>query len=543
MSGVWRGRGVIVAVVALVVATSGMSWTWSSDAFATRAGTAREERSSSSIGVGILDPVAIAPPLVQETEGAQISRLVFEKLTAIDENLRVVPAAASSWELSTDGRVYTFHLRPDGSFSNGDPVTAADFVLGFARAADPDLAAPLAGEGKEIVGWDDTLAAGADGHTGNTVPSGVRAVDDLTLEVATNEPFVFLPEILAADLFAPVPHKLFANGEPDGFADLPIGNGPYALLEPWDHGHGVSLGRNPHWQGSPSGATTIEFRTFANLRTAYREVLAGALDISAVPSPQVESARDTFGARFVSQPIGAVTYVGLPTQSEAFRSRSLRRALSRAIDRRAIAERLYGGKTQPGNDLVPPVSPASSRGGCPDCRYDLGGAKKLLRGTGTTERSVTLLYGDDGVSRGPAEAIANSWRQNLGIDVKLESHEFSDLVQLIYSPDAHDPYLLGWAWDYPSALSFVGPMLGTGGDGNTFGYSDPDVDALLAQAAAAPTVEAATSPLQQVQERAARAMPYIPVVFSAVNLVHSKRVGHVTVNEFGAYVLERVVPA
>jgi ABC-type transport system substrate-binding protein len=190
----------------------------------------------SRFSISISEPAAIDPAMAQEVEGAQVTRLLFQTLVALDPELALVPGAASSWSVADDGVTWTFELRPDATFSDGSAVDAGDFVFAFARSADPDLAAPAAYQGLPIAGWGDVLGAEPSGTVGDVPVSGVRAVDEDTLEIVTAEPFSLLPKLLTYPVFAPVPTELFDDsGASATFADAPVGNGPYMMAEPWQH--------------------------------------------------------------------------------------------------------------------------------------------------------------------------------------------------------------------------------------------------------------------------------------------------------------------
>ena len=197
---------------------------------------------ANSFSVSISEPAAIDPALSQEVEGAQVTRLLFTTLTTLDAELDLQPGVASAWSLADDGVTWTFELDPASTFSDGSTVDAADFVYAFARAADPDLAAPASYQGSQIVGWDDVMLGDASGAVGDVEVSGVTALDEHTLQIETIAPFSLLPMLMTYPVFAPVPSEMAGDADAEAaFAEQPIGNGPYLMTEPWQHNESITL--------------------------------------------------------------------------------------------------------------------------------------------------------------------------------------------------------------------------------------------------------------------------------------------------------------
>ncbi len=492
------------------------------------------EAAGGSFSVGLPEPVGIEPVTMADLYGYQVMRLVFDGLTEISEDLEVVPAMAQSWDVNEDNTVFTFHLRDDVRFSNGRPVTAQDFVFGWNRVADPESAANVAYHGLPIKGWGEVMEGAAEAI------EGVQAVDDQTLEITTAQPFVLLPMVLAHPVFSPIPEEEVG----EGFSDQPVGNGPYMMDGPWQHNQGMTLVRNPEYYAEPGVADSIEVLIYSEFETTFRDTQAGNLDIAydAVPPEEIESAQAEFGDRLLVVPVGALDYLGLPVQHAPFDNVDIRRALSMAIDREAIAESIYQGTRVPARSMVPSLAPAGVEDACPYCVFDPEEAKALLDSAGGIPGGSVKLYyptGDEAAEQA-LQAAANGWGTHLGVEVEFQGMEFSPFVDLLYEGITDGMHAIGWIWDYPSAYSFLSPLLESTSGDNLVGYASPEFDALLQEVRTAETIEAGYPALEEAQRLEGEELPIIPLHFTTSRTAYSERVTNVTVDALGTIYLERV---
>jgi ABC-type transport system substrate-binding protein len=484
---------------------------------------------------GIVEPTGIDPGLTADTYGFHVNRVVFDGLTDISPELEVVGAVAESWT-TTDNMTWVFHLRDDSYFSDGRAVTAADFVFGWNRAADPDNASPVAYHGLPIAGWAEVM----DG-TAETI-SGVRAIDDLTLEVTTSQPFGLLPKVLAHGIFSPVPAEYLDTAEKAAaFGDQPIGNGPYALAGPWEHNVGISLVRN-QYHSTPGGADRIEVRIYSDNEAMFRDVQGGNLDIGyqAVTPGLLSTAQSEFGDRLLQVPVGAVTYLTFPVQAEPYDNPDLRRALSMAIDREAIVDRIWSGTVVTASGLVPPQAEGAVSDGCPFCELNTTEALELYQSSGGLPDDRTKIYYEPSLAQGDVEAIANNWRTNLGVETELIAMEFDPLVELLYSGWSDGLVAIGWIWDYPSAYSFLSPLLESTSGDNTGLWANEGFDSLMEQARTAPDETAGIPFLEEAQRIFGDEMPLLPLYFATDLSVYSDRVSNVLETAHGFVYLELV---
>jgi ABC-type transport system substrate-binding protein len=246
------------------------------------------------------------------------------------------------------------------------------------------------------------------------------------------------------------------------------------MLSPWEHNERITVERNTRFHGTPGIVEQIEIRIYSDTETSYREFRADNLDIARlVPAEHIAEARE-LGDRFLSTPIAALTYIGFPTALAPFDDVDLRRALSLAIDREAISERVYQGAFAPANGVVPSAAPGALSETCEYCVFDAERAKELFEKAGGASGDTYVLYdiSDDGQEF--LEPIINSWRDVLGVEVEVRSFEFAQYLEET-APDALEgPFELGWVWDYPSGYSILSPLFRSDSGTNNLGWANED---------------------------------------------------------------------
>lgn len=498
-----------------------------------------------SFSVSISEPSSIDPALNADIEGGQITRLLVETLVTLTPDLQLAPGVATEWSLGDDGVTWTFLLNPDAAYSDGRPVVAADFEFAFARSADPDLAAVPSYQGLPIAGWADVLEGEPSGSVGDVPVSGVAAVDDHTLTVTTDGPFALLPKVLTYPIFAPLPADFVDTEElAAAFLDQPIGNGPYMMAEPWQHNEGITVVRNPHYAGTPGRADSIEFRIYGDALTAYKDFEANAVDIArTIPPEAIAPAREAYPDTFVVTHAALLSYIGFPSNVAPFDNPDIRLAFSLAIDREAIADRVYEGTASPATGMVPSLAPGALDGVCDACNYDPERAKDLFEGAGGVPGNSIVVYNisDDGTAS--LDPILNSWRELFGIEIEVRSFEFGQFLDETAPGKPIGPFELSWVWDYPSGYSFLSPLFESTSGVNNFGYADAEFDETMRLAREAADEEAGLPYLAEGQRIVEADMPLAPVTFSDDVGVHSARITNVVVDAGALWRLELVAPA
>ncbi|MBV9582009.1 MAG: peptide ABC transporter substrate-binding protein [Chloroflexi bacterium] len=439
------------------------------------------------------EPTSLDPSHASSAAAADgaVVRQVFEPLLRFDEHLVPQPAAASSYEVSLDGTLVTFHLRPDGRWSDGQPVTAADFEYAWKRLLDPSLDseyAPLFVDAG-IVGADDYNA----GKVATADHVGINALDDLTLQVRLNQPFGALPDLAALWVAAPLrPDIVDAN--PDSWATDPatyIGNGPFKVTD-WVHQDHLTLVPNPQYTAHLGWPTpTITRATIlmhSNPETDFNAYTSGsAPDWVDVPDADVNQVLNEEALATQSQRSNALTtfWVQINTAHPPLDDARVRRALSRAVDRTALVHDLTAGLGLPTTSVVPPGMPGFQDGLGQDLAFDASAARGLLSqaGFGADQPLPTLqfLYPESPANARRALFLQAQWTVNLGIDVELNPLD-ADAYQQAIDAGNYDLAFGGWTADYPDPQDWFGLVFGCNGAFNTFAYCDTSVDELVARA-------------------------------------------------------------
>jgi oligopeptide transport system substrate-binding protein len=495
--------------------------------------------------MAITEPTAIDPYRVQEVEGIGITKLVFVGLLQIDTSHRLVPAVARSWKCDTEGRIWTFHLRTDVRFSNGEQVDATSFVRGVNRALDPAAATETAYHLAGIRGFAEVIS-GAAGKL-----AGLRADDQWTLVVELSEVDFEFDKKTVQPVFSPVPSVAGPAINP-AYNDQPIGNGPYLMAEPWRHHKSITLRRNPGWFGTPPASEEIHIEILGQVNSAqdeYSGFLDGRYDYARVPGELVVQARTRFqpGGGFLEYDLPGLHYL-IPFCHQGPMARLAgRRAVSAAIDRDRIAEELFFNSRRPAQSLVSPwFSDVYVHGlGAPYTNFDPELARKCAADAGLTlGDQLDFAYNTGAGHDGFVLAIAEQLRTVLRLDVRLRPFTAADLVTYRTSAQAIGICRAGWAYDYPTPDNLLFPLLhssctapdheGTAHGDNEGRYVNPAFDRAVARARATADEADRAQRWREAEAIAVADMALIPLWYRTVHAVFAAdRFTGLTLDFFG----------
>ena len=518
--------------------------------------------STSSVAKGgtlsyyIGEPTAIDPYNAQESEGVQVTQSIFDSLTVIDPKTgKVAPAAADSWSSDTSATVWTFKLHPGAKFADGEPVTAKDFVYAYNRiaesastnATDPSQ---ISYHLSPIVGYDEAQAKG-------TPMSGVKAVDDTTFEVTLQYPFADWPYVAAHPALAPVPQKLVEGGVPYNgakvpFGQMPVGNGPFKMSEPWKHDQYVKVVANGDYYGEKANLDSVNFAIFKDPETAYREFQAGTLDFTQIPEGQIEAAKTTYGVSadgYTVQPgkgvlIGpeaAIYYFSFDMKKAPFDKQKVREAVSLAINRQAIADTIYEGTRKPADSFLPPGVTGYAPGQFPYSHYDVAAAKQALAdagypgGKGLPPIKVAL---NTGGGHEKVVELVQSDLKAIGISTTSEALAAPQYWPFLRTTN----YFLGrdgWIADYPIADNFTNPMFNGASADNHSHFASATVDADIIKARATVDDAARADLYSKIQSNIGSAAPVMPIVYYAHRHVGANRVNDLDYDNMGLAHLDK----
>jgi peptide/nickel transport system substrate-binding protein/oligopeptide transport system substrate-binding protein len=494
------------------------------------------------------DPAAIDPYNAQETEGVQVVHQIFTSLTAFDptDPTKLVPAAASSWSANSDATVWTFKLNPADKFSDGNQVTAKDFIYAWNRIANPKTLntatqkvdpSQISYHLADVQGYDAVQAGKA------TEMTGLKAVDDLTLQVTLAKPWGDFEYVVAHPALAPVEQALVEggvtyNGAKVAFGDMPIGNGPFKLSEPWKHGQYVKVVRNDSYYGTKPLLDGVDFKIFKDPDTAYLEFQSGNLDFAQISLGKIKDAETKYGTStdgYTADPgkqvlLGAedsVYYLVVNNKDKAMANVNLRKALSLGINRQAICDALFEGSRTPADNIIPPGIAGYEKGVWADSKYDAAAAATALTaagypgGKGAPE--ISLAYNADGGHQKIMELVQSDLTK-LGLKVKLApTADFPTYLKALGS-GSFMVGRLGWVADYPIMDNFLNSLFNSKSTDNYSKFADPAVDSALAAARQISDTAARIKAYQAIDVTIGNELPVIPLMFYQHHHVVSSRV-------------------
>ncbi len=456
------------------------------------------------------EPQTLDPALVSGQLEGRICAALYEGLTRRDARGKSVPGAAESWTVSPDGKTYTFKLRRDLHWSNGDPVTAEDYRYSWLRALDPATGSPYTEVFYFIRGAEDFYTGRAPAETVE-----IATPDAHTLVIRLKNPAPFFPSLTSFTTYLPV-HRATVETHGDRWTQPAfwVGNGPYRL-KAWRVNDRVSLEKNSHYHSAERvRLNRIDALAVARATTAFNLYASGRVDVlldkGLIPSlimPRLRGRPD-----FHPTPLFATYFYRFNVTRPPFDNPKVRRALTLALDKEAIVEKITRGGEPIAQSLTPrgvpgyqpPEGPASSP----------LTAKALLREAGYPDGKgfprVSILYNKSELNEQIAVEIQAQWKRELGVEIDLRNQEWATFLGSLDALD-FDIARSSWIGDYEDPLTFL-DCFATGRGNNRTGWSNPVYDDLLAKAQAEPNPNTRLRHLAQAEEiLVAQAMPIIPL--------------------------------
>ncbi|MBG9982269.1 peptide ABC transporter substrate-binding protein [Aerococcaceae bacterium DSM 111020] len=483
-----------------------------------------QDNTSLALSIGA-EPPTLDPGLATDSTSGSIIRNVFEGLTH-NVNGEIQPGVAESWEQSEDELTWTFKLREDSTWSNGDPVTAKDFEYAWKRALDPETASQYSSILYPIEGAEEFNSG-----EGEADDVGVTAVDDYTLEVKLVNPTPYFLELTSFYTYLPV-HQgtIEENGEAWAAeaGDNYVTNGPFNLAE-WNHNANVVLEKNAdYWDAENVALETVDIQIIESEATANAEFQAGNLDYLGTPYGTVSlDAIDMYRANdeLKTVPYAAIYWYKLNTTNEQLQNPNLRKALALAIDRQGLVDNILKGGQIPALGLVPPTMTGfeEDRGYIQDGDFEqaqqyLETAMEELGVNDPSEINVTISINVSEAHSAIAQYIQQGWAENLGIQADIQSTEWQvyleDLQALNYEVGR-----MGWIADYNDPSTFLN-MYRTADEGNNdTGWENEEFKALIDESSKETDEAARTQMLLDAEAVMMDEMPVIPIYYYTSNYV------------------------
>jgi len=462
------------------------------------------------------EPESLDPQKVDSQEESSILLDLFEGLTRIDGTGAIVPGVASSWDVAPDGLAWTFHLRPEAKWSDGTPVTSADFVYSFRRALDPATAAPYASILYSIAGAREFN----DGTLKDPAKLGVSAPDAHTLKLALIEPTPYLAGVLTLAIAYPMPRKTIeANGTEWTRPGKMVSNGAY-VLDAWEPQQEIRLSRAPgYWDAKSVKIDTARWEVVESDETAFKRFRNGELDFARVPANEIPWIRKNMADVFHPDVNMWTAYVIANVGRKPLDDVRLRQALAMTLDREALADKIDPRGEVPAYGLIPPGMPGYTQQ--PPDWAALSKPERLAKARALYAEAgygpdhplkLDLIYPLTEDRKRLTTAMAIMWKQALGAEVTMDNEE----NQVVLAQTRHHDFQMsvyGWIADYPDPWTFLSTLLSTAGDLDTSDYKNPEYDALLAQSTRTLDPAARNKVLEAAERLISRDLPIIPLYY------------------------------
>ncbi len=460
-------------------------------------------------------PPTLDPALVQDSTSAEYVVHLFSGLVTLDQDLEVVPDLAARWDLSEDGRTYTFHLRPDATFQDGRALTAEDVAYSIERACSPETGSPVAGSY-----LDDIVGATARTRGEAELVTGVVVVDDHTLRITVDAPKAyFLAKLTYPVAFVVDRQQIEADGA--GWVRQPNGSGPFVLAS-MSH-ELIALEANERYYGVAPSVRRVEYVLSGGQPLAMYE--NDELDIAQVSPAEIERVTDPenpLSRELVTGSEPSVQYLGFNVAMPPFDDRAVRQAFAHAIDRAKIADLVLRGTATEAKGILPPAMPDFDPT-LEGLAYDPERARALLASSrygaeGAMPPIVLTVSGTSGYLSSIDRAILSMLEENLGIEATVEQVEWGYFLRDL-NERRYPFFSAGWIGDYPDSQNFLDLLFHSGSSQNHTGYSNPEVDGLLEQARVETDPERRTALYREAERLIVADAPWVPLTHGAVNVL------------------------
>lgn len=501
-------------------------------------------------------PNPLIPTGTNDSQGGRILDRLFAGLMSYDAAGHPSLEVAQSID-TADNVNYRVILKPGWTFTDGSPVTAHSFVDAWNYGALSTNAQLQQSFFSPIDGFDAVAGLTGDGKPTATTMSGLRVINDLEFTVRLKAPTIDFKMRLGHSAFYPLPRAAFRDRS--AFGQHPIGNGPYQLAEgpdgpAWEHNVRIDLRPNPGYRGNRRPHNKgLRFEFYANLDTAYADLLSGNLDVlDTIPPSALPVYKRDLGDKVTSGPAAINLSLDTPLRLPHFggeEGRLRRLALSAAINRAQISRQIFVDTRSPARDFtarsLPGFDPNIAGNDALD--FNPGRARQLWAQADAISAwsgRYAIAYNADAGHQDWVDAVANSIKNVLGIDAAgAPQPTFAGFRTQITNRSIATAFRAGWQGDYPSMIEFLAPLFATGAGSNDVGYSSREFDAALATAEAAADIAQATRLANDAQRILFHDMPVVPLWNYISVLGWSAEVSNVTVTWNGLPDYENIVKA
>lgn len=483
-----------------------------------------------------IDPLTLDPAVSGEMTSHEYIMQLFSGLVRLDDNLEPAPDIAREWQVSNDGRTYTFYLRDDVRFHTGRKVKAGDFKYSWERTCDPDTgsltAATYLGD---IVGVGKVLA----GETKDI--SGVKVIDDYTLEVTIDAPkSYFLSKLTYPTAFVVDKTNVESGRE---WWRAPNGTGPFKLKQ-WDKNSLFVLERNELYYGELAKVEFVAFHLWGGVPMNMYET--GKIDVTDVSISYIDKVMDESGPFYDELevvPELSFGFIGFNCAQPPFDDVNIRRAFCRAVDKDKLVSLVFRGMERQADGILPPGMPGYNKD-LSGLSYDVDRAKELITASSYGGVSglppITITTGGYGGLISPElEAVVHQWRENLGVKVRVRQLEPQRFLYHL-KQERDELFYMGWIADYPHPQDFLDILFHSGTENNYGSFSNSSVDALLEKAGVEQDSKLSLTLYQQAEQKLVDDAACLPLWFGQNYILVKPYVTGYSLNPLGFPELNRV---
>ena len=487
----------------------------------------------------------LIPGNTNETGGGKPIDLLFSRLISFDAKGNASNEVAESIEANADATQYTIKLKKGWKFTDGTPVTAESFTKAWSYTANAKNAQKCASFFSTIKGYDKLQDA--DNLKGDEQLEGLTVVNDNEFTVDLNQSDSVFAIKVGYSGFAPLPESFYKD--PKAFGEKPVGNGPYKF-QSWDHDNEIVLVKNPDYKGNRTPKNDgVTFKVYTKDEAAYADIQSGSLDVmESVPASATKTFETDSTVQAYNKAGSVIQQFTIPSGLKHFEAGTeegtlRRQAISMAINRNNICEKVLNGTATPASDFTSPLTPgySDSLKGSDNLKYNASKAKELWEKANaispwTSDDKLTFAYNADGGHETIYTAVVNSINNTLGSEVAATNPypTFNDYRTAVSDRKVQGAFRSGWQPDYPSAENYLvqnfSSSAADGNGSNDGDYKNSKFDDLCNQAAAAQTTDEANKLYQQAQEVLLNDLPAVPLYYANAYGVASTNVSNFEMN-------------
>ena len=486
----------------------------------------------------------LIPGNTNETGGGKPVDLLFSRLISFDAQGNASNEVAESIEANDDATQYDIKLKDGWKFTDGTDVTAESFTKAWSYTANAKNAQLCSSFFSSIKGYD--ALQNTDNLKGDEQLEGLKIVNDHEFTVDLNQSDSVFAIKVGYSAFAPLPESFYKDT--DAFGEAPVGNGPYKF-QSWDHDNEIVLVKNPDYKGNRTPKNDgVTFKVYTKDDAAYADIQSGALDVmESVPASATKTFETDETVQAYNKAGSVIQQFTIPSSLKHFESGTeegtlRRQAISMAINRENICDKVLNGTGTPAVDFTSPLTPgySDSLKGSENLKYNEKKAKELWEKANaispwTSDDKLTFSYNADGGAKPIFEAVVNSVKNTLGIDVTTNPvPTFQEFRNDVTDRKMTGAFRTGWQPDYPSPENYLYQLYSSSaadGNGSNDGdYKNSAFDDLCSKAAAAQTTDEANKLYQQAQEILLNDLPAVPLYYSNANGVAASGVKNFVMN-------------